>query len=234
MKPHTYLLAYPFLVVYVTLATLIFVPVTWVIRDVRLLYWLARTGARTAVWLAGVRVKKDHPEHAREHPTSIFVSNHISNLDPAILFSILPRIIVVLKESLGRIPFLGYVMRLGGFIYVNRQDRESRRQAVEGSITALRNGISLLIFPEGTRSPDGGLLSFQPGPFSIAIEAQVPIVPITVHGTRDLMPKGTASITPGAIRLRFHPPVITEGMTADDRVTLMRQVRKVMEDALTN
>ncbi len=227
-----YLLVYPFLVVYVTLAALIFVPVTWLIRDIRLLYWLARTGARAGVWLSGVRVEKIHPERAFEHPTGIFVSNHVSNLDPAILFSILPRITVVLKESLGRIPLLGYVMRLGGFIYVNRQDRGSRRRAVEASVAALRSGISLLIFPEGTRSPDGNLLPFRPGPFSMAIEAQVPIVPITLHGTRALMPKGNASITPGRTQLRFHPPVVTAGMTADDRAALMQQVRRVMEEAL--
>jgi 1-acyl-sn-glycerol-3-phosphate acyltransferase len=123
-------------------------------------------------------------------------------------------------------------MRLGGFIYVNRQDRDSRRRAVEASVAALRGGISLLIFPEGTRSPDGNLLPFRPGPFSMAIEAQVPIVPITLHGTRALMPKGKASITPGRIQLRFHPPVITAGMTADDRAALMQQVRRVMEEAL--
>jgi 1-acyl-sn-glycerol-3-phosphate acyltransferase len=229
-----YLLVYPFLVIYVTLATLIGVPITWIIRDIRLLYWLARTGARLALWLSGVRIEKIHPERATQCPTCVFVSNHVSNLDPAALFRTLPRITVVLKESLGRIPFLGYVMRMGGFIYVDRQDRDSRRHAIEASVAALRGGLSLLIFPEGTRSPDGNLLPFRPGPFSMAIEAQSPVVPITMHGTRELMPKGKASIKPGTIQLWFHPPIETRGMTADDRASLMQQVRGVMEEALAS
>jgi len=229
-----YLLVYPFLVVYVTLATLLGVPVTWISRDIRPLYWLARTGVRIALWLSGVRIKQVHAERARQHPTCVFVSNHVSNLDPAALFRTLPRITVVLKESLGKIPFLGYVMRLGGFIYVDRQDRDSRRHAVEASVAALRSGLSLLIFPEGTRSPDGNLLPFRPGPFSMAIEAQATVVPITMHGTRELMPKGKASIKPGTIQLWFHPPIETRGMTADDRGTLMQTVRAVMEEALGN
>ncbi len=229
-----YLLVYPFLAVYVTLATLIGVPVTWISRDIRPLYWLARTGARMALWLSGVRVEKIHPERATQYPTCVFVSNHVSNLDPAALFRTLPRITVVLKESLGKIPFLGYVMRLGGFIYVDRQDRDSRRKAVEASVAALRSGLSLLIFPEGTRGLDGNLLPFRPGPFSMAIEAKAPIVPITMHGTRELMPKGKASIKPGTIQLWFHPPIETKGLTADDRASLMQQVRRVMEEALAS
>jgi 1-acyl-sn-glycerol-3-phosphate acyltransferase len=227
-----YLLVYPFLVVYVTLATLIGVPITWIIRDIRLLYWLSRTGVRIALWLSGVRIEQIHPERATQYPTCVFVSNHVSNLDPAALFRTLPRITVVLKESLGKIPFLGYVMRLGGFIYVDRQNRNSRRNAVEASVAALRSGLSLLIFPEGTRSPDGNLLPFRPGPFSMAIEAKTPVVPITMHGTRELMPKGKASIKPGTIQLRFHTPIETRDMTADDRASLMQQVRRVMEEAL--
>jgi len=228
-----FLLVYPFLVIYVTIGTLVFVPITWLIRDIRLLYWLSQTGIRIALLLSGVSLELVHPERARQYPTCVFISNHVSNLDPAALFMTLPRITVVLKESLGGIPLLGYVMRLGGFIYVNRSDRESRRRAVEASVAALRGGLSLLIFPEGTRSPDGKLLPFRPGPFSMAIEAEVPVVPITVHGTRDLMPKGAAAIRPGRITMRFHPPVPTAGMGQESRASLMQKVRETMASALS-
>jgi 1-acyl-sn-glycerol-3-phosphate acyltransferase len=228
----TYLLVYPFLTLYVTVATVIFVPLTWLIRDIRPIYWAARTGVRLALFLSGVRVKLVHPEYAFQNPTSVFVSNHVSNIDPAALFMVLPRIAVILKRELRRIPLLGYVMGLGGFIYVNRQDRDSRRRTVEAAVATLRSGISLLIFPEGTRSLDGRLLPFRPGPFTIAIEARAPLVPITVHGTRELMPKGKASIRPGKITLMFHPPVTTAGMTAADRGPLMQRVRDTMNAAL--
>jgi 1-acyl-sn-glycerol-3-phosphate acyltransferase len=227
-----FLLVYPFLVVYVMLGTLIFVPLTWLIRDIRPIYWVARTGVRIALLLSGVRVKLVNLEYAFQHPRSVFLSNHVSNIEPAALFMVLPRITIVLKKELGRIPLLGYVMKLGGFIYVDRMNRDSRRLALEGSVDALKKGISLMIFPEGTRSLDGGLLPFRPGPFTIAIEAQAPVVPVTVHGTRELMPKGQGYMRPGKTSLVFHPPILTEGLTSQDRAALMRQVREVMEKGM--
>jgi 1-acyl-sn-glycerol-3-phosphate acyltransferase len=227
-----YLLVYPFLAVYVALGALLFVPLTWLIRDIRPIYWVARTGVRLALWLSGVRVRLTHPEYRTAHPAAVFVCNHVSNIDPPALFMVLPRIAVILKSELRRIPLLGYVMELGGFIYVDRQARGSRRDALEKAVATLRGGISLLVFPEGTRSRDGRLLPFRPGPFTIAIEAQKPIVPVTVHGTRELMPKGKGSIQSGTITLRFHAPVSTAGLTAADRAGLMERVRVVMEAAV--
>jgi 1-acyl-sn-glycerol-3-phosphate acyltransferase len=227
-----YLLVYPFLAIYVALGATLFVPLTWLIRDIRPIYWVARTGVRLALGLSGVRVRQIHPEHATAQPTAVFVCNHVSNIDPPALFMVLPRIAVILKRELRRIPLLGYVMELGGFIYVDRQARGSRREALEKAVDTLRSGISLLIFPEGTRSPDGYLLPFRPGPFTMAIEAQTPIVPITVHGTRELMPKGKGTIQPGSITLRFHPPVLTAGLTTADRNELIERVRLVMEGSV--
>lgn len=227
-----YLLVYPFLAIYVALGATLFVPLTWLIRDIRPIYWVARTGVRLALGLSGVRVRQIHPEFATAQPTAVFVCNHVSNIDPPALFMALPRIAVILKRELRRLPLLGYVMELGGFIYVDRQARGSRREALEKAVDTLRSGISLLIFPEGTRSPDGRLLPFRPGPFTMAIEAQTPIVPITVHGTRELMPKGKGTIQPGTITLRFHPPISTVGLTAADRNELIERVRLVMEGSV--
>lgn len=227
-----YLLVYPFLALYVFLGAVFFVPLTWLIRDIRPIYWVARIGVRLALWLSGVRVHTVGQEYATQRLPAVFVCNHVSNIEPAALFGVLPRIVVVLKKELRKIPLLGYIMGLGGFIYVDRQAPDSRRNAVEASVAALKRGISLMIFPEGTRSRDGTLLPFRPGPFTIAIEAQAPIVPITVHGTRELMPKGVRYIKPGKISLVFHPPVPTEGMTMNDRPALMQTVRQTMEQDL--
>ena len=226
------LIVYPFLIVYVALATAIFVPLTWILRDIRPIYWASRQGVRLALALSGVRVKVVNPAYATRFETNIYVSNHVSNLDPPALFMTLPRIAVILKKELSRLPLLGYVMKLGGFIYVDRKQRNSRHHALTAGVETLRGGTSLLIFPEGTRSPTGEMLSFRPGPFTMAIEAGTPIVPITVHGARELMPKGTLRITPGEMTLRFHEPVETEGLVSEDRIALMRRVRRVMEEAL--
>ena len=228
----TYLLACPYLVCYVIVVSAIFVPLTWITKNIMPIYRMAQIGAGSALWLAGIRLKLLHRERAFAPSTAVFVCNHVSNLDPPALFSTLPRIAVVLKKSLGRIPVLGYVMGLGGFIYVNRADRESRRKTIEASVATLRNGVSLLVFPEGTRSPDGKLLPFRPGPFSMAIEAQVPVVPITVHGSRQLMPKDRNWIHAGEFTVHFHEPISTVGLTSQDRAALMERARSTMEAAL--
>lgn len=228
------LLLYPFLAVYVVLAMALFAPVTWVTRTIRPIYWVARQGCRLGLSLVGVRVDIRNLEYAYRQPHALFVANHVSNLEPPALFGTLPRIAAITKRELLRIPILGFAMRLGGFIGVDRKAKDSRKEALEQALVTLRQGISLLVFPEGTRNPGGPLLPFRPGPFQIAIASGVPIVPITVHGAAELMPKGTWFVRPGRIALVFHPPVLTAHLALQDRVTLMRQIRETMQDALDN
>jgi 1-acyl-sn-glycerol-3-phosphate acyltransferase len=226
------LLVYPFLALYTVLGAAVGLPYAWLTRDIRLLYWLARSGVRLALGLSGVRVKLVGREHAFSRPTAVFVSNHVSNLDAPALFMVLPRIAVILKKELSRIPLLGYIMHLGGFIYVDRTRADSRHQALANAVAALRGGLSLLIFPEGTRSRDGRMLPFRPGPFTMAIESQRPIVPISVHGTRELMRKGSLAIKPGRIAVVFHAAIDTEGMTSADSSALMERTRIAIQSAL--
>jgi 1-acyl-sn-glycerol-3-phosphate acyltransferase len=228
----TYLFLYPLLAVYILLAAIVFVPLTWVTRDIRPIYWAARQGCRLGFWAAGVRVETIGLERAWSKPVALFVANHVSNLDPPALFAVLPRIAVILKKELGRIPLLGYIMSLGGFIYVDRRARDSRKQALEAGVATLRNGISLLVFPEGTRSPDGKLLPFRPGPFSMAIDAGAAVTPVTVRGARELMPKGTMVLKPGTMQLIFHEPIETAGMSPAERQGLAERVRGVIASAL--
>ena len=107
----SFLLAYPFAVVYVLAVVPVFVPLTWITRSIRPLYWLAQLGCRIVLGLAGVRLRVLHAERAHRHPCCVFVANHVSNLDAPALFGVLPRIAVIMKASLGRIPLLGYAMR---------------------------------------------------------------------------------------------------------------------------
>ena len=228
----SYLLTYPFLALYVLLVVPTFVPLTWVTGSIRPIYWMAQRGCRLAFWLCGVRLRVLNGQRAVEHPCCVFVGNHVSNLEAPALFAVLPRIAVIMKESLGRLPLLGYAMRLGGFIPVDRKAKNSRKQALEGALQTLRSGISMLIFPEGTRNPTERLLAFRPGPFQLAILASVPVVPITIHGARALMPKGKTYMRPGVLTLAFHEPVPTEEMTEKDRLGLMAKVRDRMQSAL--
>ena len=228
----SYCLAFPFLVLYVTVGALVFIPFTWLTGNIRPIYWVARQGCRLGLRLSGVRMRVVNLEYAFQHPTSLFVANHVSNVEPAALFSVLPRIAVILKKELYKIPLLGYVMRLGGFIYVDRKVRDSRKHAMQQGVKTLQSGIGLMVFPEGTRSLDKKLLPFRPGPFSMAMDAAVPIVPVTVHGTEKLMPKGSSAVRPGPMALVFHPPIETKNLQEQDRQQLMAQVRATMEATL--
>ena len=228
----SYLLAYPFLIAYVAAVVPVFVPLTWMTGSIGPIYWMARQGCRVALRLAGVKVRLLHGDRARVHPCCVFVANHVSNIEAPALFQVLPRISVVIKESLCRIPLLGYAMRMGGFICVDRTARDSRKHALEEAVRTLQSGISMLVFPEGTRNPTGKLLPFRPGPFQMAIDAGVPVVPITVHGAAALMPKGATYMRPGELALWFHDPISTEALQPDDRLELMKRVRETMRAAL--
>ncbi len=226
------LLTYPFILVYVAVVVPVFVPVTWLCRSIRPIYWMARLGCRIALALSGVRVRVLHPERATQHPCCVFVANHVSNVEAPALFAVLPRVAVIIKASLGRLPLLGYTMRLGGFITVDRQAKDSRRKALEDATQTLRSGISMMVFPEGTRNPRGRLLPFRPGPFQMAIETGVPVVPITVHNARGLMPKGAKHLRAGVVTLAFHEPLPTQELSESDRLAVMKSVRSAMQAAL--
>lgn len=226
------LIAFPVIALYVALAAVAFVPLTWILRDIRPIYWVARQGCKLGLWLSGVRVRYVNLENARRYPVSVFVSNHVSNLEPPALLAVLPRIAFILKKELGRIPLLGYIMKLGGFIYVDRSRADSRHHALEQAKETLAASVSLMIFPEGTRSRDGRLLPFRPGPFTMAIETGAPVTPVTVHGARRLMPRGKLEIKPGEMTIVIHEPIETAGMGTADRGALMERVRKVMEGSL--
>jgi 1-acyl-sn-glycerol-3-phosphate acyltransferase len=210
----------------------VMIPVTYIVGSIGPMYAVARAAVRLIVWLGGVTIERSGEDPWQAPQPCIYVANHASNADPPILFRELPRIIIMGKGVVFRWPLFGYAIRMAEFIPVERESPESRRKALETAIGRVRQGLSLLVFPEGTRSPDGRLLPFRPGPFTIAIEAQAPVMPITIIGTRSIMPKGEIGIRPGRVRLVFHPPVETAGLTVADREALMERVRGAIASAL--
>jgi 1-acyl-sn-glycerol-3-phosphate acyltransferase len=166
--------------------------------------WVVRTGLR----LAGIRVDVvRQPLDPRQ--TYLFLSNHVSNLDPPILLPLLPaRTAAFLKRSLMKIPVLGWGMRLGGYIPVDRDGRvESAIESVDTATRTLASGIHVLSFVEGTRSRDGRLQAFKKGPFYLAMQAGVPVVPISIFGTESMMKRGSIKIFPGTAHVVFHAPI---------------------------
>jgi 1-acyl-sn-glycerol-3-phosphate acyltransferase len=196
------------LVMYLTLgglAGVVGIPYSFAVGNVRLLYRVAMWIIRAGVRAAGITVELTGLEHVPAGVSCIFLSNHVSNLDPPVLLPAIPGMTsVLLKRELMRIPVLGTAMRMGKFVPV---ERGSRREAAKASVTAaaeaLRSGLHMLIFAEGTRSKDGRLGPFKGGPFYLAKETGAPVVPVAISGTQTMMRKGSWAIRPGVAQVRM-------------------------------
>ena len=213
------------------LAALVLFPWTFLTGDIRALYHTAMWGAFTGVRLAGVRVKTLGRERLERGQTYIFMSNHVSNLDPPLLMPLIPyRTSVMAKKELFRYPLLGRTMRLGDVVPVDRGNREAGIEAVREAVSVVRRGVHMTIYVEGKRSYDGKLLPFKKGPFYLAEECQVPVVPITIVGTHEVMPKKRFSIKPGKVTVIFHDAI--EPRKFGDRDALMMKVREAINSGL--
>lgn len=197
------------------------------------LYSTGLFGARVALWLAGIRREVQGLENIPRDRTVVFMANHQGNIDPPVIFTILPPILIIAKEEFFRVPVLGRAMHLTGFVPVDRANREKAIAGLEQAQRRLKEGSSFLVFPEGTRSSDGRLQPFKKGVFIMAIQAGVPIVPITISGSSRIMPKGKFAMHPGKVRVTIHNAVPTEGLTQDDREAVSSRVRAAILTGLT-
>jgi 1-acyl-sn-glycerol-3-phosphate acyltransferase len=195
-----------------------------------LLYRLGHGGVALALGLAGIRYTVIGREHIPANRAVVFCANHQSNVDPPVLFRALhPRLHILYKAELRKLPVLGRVFEVGGFVAVQRENRDAAFASIERAAESVRQGNSFLIFPEGTRSKTDTLLPFKKGGLVMALRAQAPIVPVAIMGGRAAMQKGSAFVRPVQVTVRIGPPLDTAGMTADDRDTLIDQVRARIE-----
>jgi 1-acyl-sn-glycerol-3-phosphate acyltransferase len=204
---------------------------TFLTGNVNLLYRLFTWGAKAGVRLAGVRVETiglDNIDPARSY---IFMTNHVSNLDPPIQIPRIPRrTSVMVKKELFKTPILGPAMRMGGLVPVDRGNREAGIEAVIAAKAVVQQGLNMTIYIEGKRSFDGKLLPFKKGPFYLAMECGVPVVPMTIVGTHYAMPKGRFAIKPTTAKMILHPPIDPKDFGSRDE--LMEKVRVAIESGL--
>jgi 1-acyl-sn-glycerol-3-phosphate acyltransferase len=196
-------------------------------RHGRFAHWCARTWSRLILATTGVRVDVRQCASLDPAASYIFASNHQSIYDIPIIFASLPRQLrIVAKASLGRFPFLGWHLKWTGHLLV---DRERPGPAILKKMAHLvRDGASLIVFPEGTRSRDGQVAPFKGGLFLLAIESGMPVVPVSVTGSRHVMLKGRLMTCPGEVTLTIHEPIATSDLRRGDARGLAERVRAVV------
>lgn len=208
------------------------IPWTYLTKDITFLYRSCMWAAFTGVRLAGVKVQTIGLDKIDPARTYIFMSNHISNLDPPVTLPLIPRrTSVMVKKGLFKIPILGHIMLIGSLVPVDRANRDAGITAVRDAVKAIaQEGLNMTIYVEGKRSFDGKLLPFKKGPFYLAQECNVPVVPITITGTETAMPKAQFAIRPGTVTVQFHDPI--EPADFGGRDCLMAKVRAAINAGL--
>lgn len=213
-------------------SALLFIPWCWITGNVLPLYKATRFMLSSSCRLAGVRLRAEGLDRIPSDRACIFMSNHVSNLDPPALISLIPgRTSAFMKRSLMNLPIIGIGFRQGEFIAVDRSGNPADAQrSVAEAQRVLAKGIRITTFVEGTRSPDGRMLPFKKGPFFLAIAAGAPCIPISIYGTEKIMRKGSLQIHPGPAHVIFHDPIDPAAFATRDE--LMRAVRSAIASGL--
>ena len=192
---------------------------------------------RIAMAILGIRAEVSGAEHIQHRRAALYTVNHASNVEPPILFAVLrdltPRLKVVYKAVLRKIPILGRGFDAVGFVPIERENRERATQAIELAVTSVQSGNSLLMFPEGTLSRTGELLPFKKGAFVLAIKAEAPVVPTAIFWAARAMRPGSPLIWPTTVRVHFGAPIETSGLQLSDRDALAERVRGEVARLLT-
>ena len=190
---------------------------------------VAHTWAKSIIGFSGVHVSVTGLENIRPDNSYIYMCNHQSNFDIPVLLAFLPvQFRWLAKAELFKIPVFGQGMRGAGYISIDRSDQESAFRSIREAARKIKNGVSVMIFPEGTRSKDGKIKTFKKGGFVLAVDSGIPIVPVIIKGTYAIMSKGRLRITPGPVDLEIQKPIETCGYTRESKEALMDRVKTVM------
>ena len=194
---------------------------------------IARAWARVCVWISGARLTVRGGEKLRRHPVAVYASNHTSYMDTPVVFSTLPfQFRILAKKELWSMPFIGWYLNRSGQIAVDTDNPRATLSSLSAGVKALKNGMSLFIFPEGSRTPDGELKTFLAGAAYLAIRAQVPVVPIALSGVYDLLPIHASHFFPCEVTLTAGEPIETVGMTIRQTDELTERLRAAIAEML--
>jgi 1-acyl-sn-glycerol-3-phosphate acyltransferase len=193
---------------------------------------VARIWAKYILAASNIKVTVKGLSNLNRTGSYIYMPNHVSNFDIPVLQAYLPvQFRWLAKAELFKIPVFGYAMKRAGYISINRFDRKSAIQSLNKAAEIIRNGTSVIIFPEGTRSQNQNIQSFKKGGFVLAIDSGVPIIPVIIHGTWTIMQKKHILVRPGNVVLEIKKPINTSDYTRETKDDLMEKVRNIVMDS---
>lgn len=193
---------------------------------------IARIWAKSFLMVSRIRVNRQGLSRITPGKPYIFMCNHQSNFDIPVLLANLPvQFRWLAKSELFKIPIFGYAMKRAGYISIDRSNRRTAIQSLKRAAEIIRNGVSVMIFPEGTRSQDGTIRPFKKGGFVLAIEAGVPVVPVILHGTWAIMSKNGLRIRPGRVTLEIRDPIETSRYTRKNKEAFLEDVRAIISQS---
>ncbi|MDH4204399.1 MAG: 1-acyl-sn-glycerol-3-phosphate acyltransferase [Desulfobacteraceae bacterium] len=189
---------------------------------------VGRIWAKCILALSNIRVTVKGLSNLKPGRSYIYMANHMSNFDIPVLQAFLPvQFRWLAKAELYKIPVFGYAMKRAGYISIDRSDRKSAIESLNKAVKIIRDGISVVIFPEGTRSRNHNIQPFKKGGFFLAVDSGVPIIPIIIHGTERIMPKKQMLIKPGNVTLEIAKPINSSDYTRKTKNDLMDKIRDI-------
>ncbi|MBO7234736.1 MAG: 1-acyl-sn-glycerol-3-phosphate acyltransferase [Paludibacteraceae bacterium] len=229
---YQWLIAFPILLgvtITICILTSILSPL---LPNTNLSYFPARAWGRLMCWLLFIRVDIKGLEHIKEGQSYVFVCNHQNVYDIFVVYGWMPLFFKwLMKKELRRLPFVGKASEAAGHIFVDRSNPRAAQKSLEIAQQRLQNGVSLVVFPEGTRTSDGSIGKFKRGAFQIASELNLPIVPMTLNGAYERLRKGSYIVEPGLIELIIHAPITWEASDEAAQRAMMQQSREVIQQS---
>jgi len=224
------------LIIY-TLLTILLIPVLlfcYLIKFAQPIILISKWALRLGQKILGICLATSGIERIDKKVSYVFMANHLSLIDGPLLFMLIPQFVrVILKKEAFRIPVIGQAMKQVDFIPVDRKSLKGGKKSIDRASRLIKEkGFSFLIFPEGTRSRDGKLQPFKRGGFFVAVTSQVAILPVSIKGSYELMPKGSFFAKKGKVRVTFHPPVSAQGFDRNNLPQLIGEVRSVIQSGL--
>jgi len=201
-------------------------------RSGKLFRWYPFIWSKIILWTFGIRLTVNGVDHLESDKPYIFISNHASMFDiPTVIVALNGNVNLIFKKELTHVPIWGWALRYGPFIMIDRSNTRDAMQSIERAAISIRDGHSVILFAEGTRTKDGKLQPFKRGAFSLAVKAGAPVVPMIINGTYGILPKGSLNVKPAGISVVFEKPISRNGLNGKiSELKLMEQVHNAIEN----